>query len=94
MGDSSTKITRNRIIMALVALFIIIVAFALFLQANQHRIEDQNADYLAGSTQQTARRIDDLLTNASTNPRHYLRTLRSRLLPEKAYRSSDRKSVV
>ena len=67
MGDSSTKITRNRIIMALVALFIIIVAFALFLQANQHRIEDQNADYLAGSTQQTARRIDDLLTNASTN---------------------------
>lgn len=67
MDDSSTKITRNRIIMALVALFIIIVAFALFLQANQHRIEDQNADYLAGSTQQTARRIDDLLTNASTN---------------------------
>lgn len=67
MTDSSTQITRNRIIMAIVALVIIVIAFFAFFQANEHRIEDQNADYLAGSTQQTVRRVDDLLTNASTN---------------------------
>ncbi len=54
----------GRVAAAVGALAIVLVALFLFMNANTDRILAQNDQYLAGSTQQTARRVDDLLTNA------------------------------
>ncbi len=60
---NANSLTRNRIAAACGAIVIVVVALALFMNANTARISAQNAEYLEGSTEQTARRIDDLVTN-------------------------------
>ncbi len=67
MTTTSTNIARNRIIAALVVLALIIAAFVAFMNANQDRIVEQNGRYVEGSTQQTARRLNELFGNAEDN---------------------------
>ena len=62
--DKTKGITRNRILASLAAVVIVIIALLLFMAANTNRIYEQNARYLEGSTEQTARRINDLLSNS------------------------------
>lgn len=63
MKNNTRSLTRNRIAAACGAILIVIVALFMFMNANSSRITAQNAEYLEGSTEQTARRIDDLITN-------------------------------
>lgn len=62
--DKTKGITRNRILASLAAVVIVIIALLLFMAANTNRIYEQNARYLEGSTEQTARRINDLLSTS------------------------------
>lgn len=62
--DKTKGITRNRILASLAAVIIVIIALLLFMAANTNRIYEQNARYLEGSTEQTARRINDLLSTS------------------------------
>ncbi len=62
--NSTQNQMRGRIIAAAVAIVIVVVALLLFMSANNQRITEQNRQYLEGSTQQTARRVDDMITNA------------------------------
>ncbi len=65
MTNENTKgIARNRIIAAIAAVVVVVVALLLFMAANTNRINEQNARYLEGSTEQTARRINDLLSTS------------------------------
>ena len=56
--------TRNRIIVAVVIFALIIVAFVVFMHANERRVLDTNAAYAESTTTQTAERVDDLLISA------------------------------
>ena len=67
MTTTATSITRNRIIAALVVLALIIAAFIAFMNANLDRIVEQNGRYVEGSTEQTARRLNELFDNAQDN---------------------------
>ena len=62
--DKSLNIRRNRILAACAAIVIVIAALLIFMNVNTERITQQNADYLEGTTEQTARRVNDLLSNA------------------------------
>lgn len=61
--DKSQNIARNRILAACAAIIVVIAALMLFMNANSARITAQNAQYLEGTTNQTTRRVDDLLSN-------------------------------
>ncbi len=61
--DKSLNIRRNRILAACAAIVIVIAALLIFMNVNTERITQQNADYLEGTTEQTARRVNDLLNN-------------------------------
>lgn len=67
MTTTATSITRNRIIAALIVLALIIAAFIAFMNANLDRIVEQNGRYVEGSTEQTARRLNELFGNAQDN---------------------------
>ena len=67
MSTAIKSVTRNRIIAALVVLALIIAAFVGFMNANQDRIVEQNTRYVEGSTQQTARRLNELFGNSQSN---------------------------
>ena len=62
--DSKTK--SGRVIVIVLALAVIMGAFAVFLTMNTERINAQNAQYLQGSTQQSARRISEWMTDSQT----------------------------
>lgn len=51
----------NKILIGIIAIGIIIIALGLFVGINEDRITEQNESYLQGSTEQAARRINDLL---------------------------------
>lgn len=61
--DKSLNIRRNRILAACAAIVIVIAALLIFMNVNTERITSQNADYLEGTTEQTSRRVNDLLNN-------------------------------
>ena len=61
--DKSLNIRRNRILAACAAIVIVIAALLIFMNVNTERITQQNADYLEGTTEQTSRRVNDLLNN-------------------------------
>lgn len=61
--DKSLNIRRNRILAACAAIVIVIAALLIFMNVNTGRITQQNADYLKGTTEQTSRRVNDLLNN-------------------------------
>ena len=63
-ADSKTK--SGRVIVIVLALAVIMGAFAVFLTMNTERINAQNAQYLQGSTQQSARRISEWMTDSQT----------------------------
>ncbi len=69
MTSQAHSSIRNRIIAAVGAILIVVIALMLFMNINRDRIVEQNSSYLEGSTQQTARRIDDLLTNSLSSIR-------------------------
>lgn len=69
MTTQSRSSARNKILAAVGAIVIVVAALMLFMNANRDRIVEQNSSYLEGSTQQTARRIDDLLTNSLSSIR-------------------------
>ncbi len=53
--ETDNKTRRGRILISLVALALVIIAFFLFIAMNNERISEQNAKYLQGSTEQSAR---------------------------------------
>lgn len=65
---SLKSISRNsalwKIITATVLITIIIIGFAVFMNANNDRIVAQNANYLKDATQKTASDIDDVFDEA------------------------------
>ncbi|MCI8366581.1 MAG: response regulator [Eggerthellaceae bacterium] len=67
MTSKHISYARNRVIAAIVALLLILVAFGTFFNENHNRIVEQNADYIEGSTYQTARRIKDILDEATSH---------------------------
>lgn len=69
MTSQAHSSIRNRILAAVGAILIVVIALMLFMNINRDRIVEQNSTYLEGSTQQTARRIDDLLTNSLSSIR-------------------------
>ncbi|MEC4184229.1 response regulator [Adlercreutzia sp. R21] len=69
MTETDNKIRRGRIIIALIALAVVVAAFFLFITMNNDRISAQNAQYLEGSTQQSARRISEWMTDSQTEVR-------------------------
>ncbi len=69
VNDQNHKLLRNRIIAVALAILAVVIALLVFLTMNRARIEDQNSDYLQGSTQQTTRRIDDMLSSALSSIR-------------------------
>ena len=69
MTETDNKVRRGRILIALAALAVVIVAFVLFVTMNSERISAQNAQYLEGSTQQSARRISEWMTDSQTEVR-------------------------
>ena len=77
--DKSLNVTRNRILAACAAIVIVVVALLIFMNANTSRITSQNADYLEGTTEQTSRRVNDLLNNGlatvQTSAKIYSQTL-------------------
>ena len=79
--DKSLNITRNRILAACGAIVIVIAALLVFMNVNTNRITSQNADYLEGTTEQTTRRVNDLLSNGlatvQTAAKVYSQTLTS-----------------
>lgn len=68
---SLKSISRNsalwKIITATVLITIIIIGFAVFMNANSDRIVAQNANYLKDATQKTALDIDDVFDEAEKN---------------------------
>ena len=69
MLRTQSSYTRNKIIAAVVALALIVAAFAAFMNANHDRIVEQNSVYIEGSTSQTARRMSDILDEATSHVR-------------------------
>lgn len=69
MSRTQSSYTRNKIIAAVVALALIIAAFAAFMNANHNRIVEQNSVYIEGSTYQTARRMSNILDEATSHVR-------------------------
>ena len=51
----------KRILVTCFMMCMVVIAFAVFSKANQHRIEEQNARYLEDAARQTAKRIDEIL---------------------------------
>ncbi len=66
MMETDNKTRRGRILISLVALALVIIAFFLFIAMNNERISEQNAKYLQGSTEQSARRINEWMTDSQT----------------------------
>ncbi|WP_282191111.1 hybrid sensor histidine kinase/response regulator [Adlercreutzia caecimuris] len=66
MMETDNKTRRGRILISLVALALVIIAFFLFITMNNERISEQNAKYLQGSTEQSARRINEWMTDSQT----------------------------
>ena len=66
MTGTDNKVRRGRIIVILAALAVVIAAFVLFTSMNNERISEQNAKYLQGSTEQSARRINEWMTDSQT----------------------------
>lgn len=64
--ETDNKTRRGRILISLVALALVIIAFFLFITMNNERISEQNAKYLQGSTEQSARRINEWMTDSQT----------------------------
>ena len=62
MTETDNKMRYGRIASILIALAIVIAAFALFTTRNNERISEQNTKYLQGSTEQSARRISEWMT--------------------------------
>ena len=66
MTETDNKTRYGRIALVLIALAIVIAAFALFTTMNNERISEQNTKYLQGSTEQSARRISEWMTDSQT----------------------------
>ena len=66
MTGTDNKARRGRIVVILAALAVVIAAFFLFTSMNNERISEQNAKYLQGSTEQSARRINEWMTDSQT----------------------------
>lgn len=66
MTGTDNKTRYGRIAVILIALAIVIAAFALFTTMNNERISEQNTKYLQGSTEQSARRISEWMTDSQT----------------------------
>lgn len=60
------KTRSGRIIVVVLAFLVVVLAFVLFFTMNTERINEQNAKYLQGSTEQSARRIDEWMTDSQT----------------------------
>ena len=66
MASTNNTYRIGRVVVALCAAAIIVAAFVLFLTMNNERINEQNAKYLQGSTEQSARRIDEWMSDSQT----------------------------
>ena len=66
MTETDNKTRYGRIASILIALAIVIAAFALFTTMNNERISEQNTKYLQGSTEQSARRISEWMADSQT----------------------------
>ncbi len=66
MTETDNKTRYGRIAVILIALAIVIAAFALFTTMNNERISEQNTKYLQGSTEQSARRISEWMADSQT----------------------------
>ena len=69
MTETNNKVRRGRILIALAALVVVVAAFFIFVTMNNERVSAQNAQYLEGSTQQSARRISEWMTDSQTEVR-------------------------
>ena len=69
MTETDNKVRRGRILIALAALVVVVAAFFIFVTMNNERVSAQNAQYLEGSTQQSARRISEWMTDSQTEVR-------------------------
>ena len=69
MTETDNKVRRGRILIALAALVVVVAAFFIFVTMNSERVSTQNAQYLEGSTQQSARRISEWMTDSQTEVR-------------------------
>lgn len=63
-NDVRTGDTRFKVMAAIIAIVVVLVALLLFIVANSARITEQNDNYLQNSTNQSARRINDLLNRS------------------------------
>jgi len=66
MTETDNKTRYGRIVVIFIALAIAIAAFVLFITMNNERISEQNTKYLQGSTEQSARRISEWMTDSQT----------------------------
>lgn len=66
MTETDNKTRYGRIAVILIALAIVIAAFVSFIAMNNERIYEQNTKYLQGSTEQSARRISEWMTDSQT----------------------------
>lgn len=66
MTETDNKTRYGRIVVIFIALAIVIAAFVLFITMNNERISEQNTKYLQGSTEQSARRISEWMTDSQT----------------------------
>lgn len=69
MSGANEKVKYGRVAVILLAAVVVIAAFVLFITMNNERINEQNAKYLQGSTEQSARRIDEWMTDSQTEIR-------------------------
>lgn len=66
MNGTQTMNKRGGLLFALAAIIVVVAAFVLFVNMNNDRITAQNAQYLQGSTEQSARRISEWMTDSQT----------------------------
>ena len=66
MTETDNKTRYGRIAVILIALAIVIAALVSFIAMNNERIYEQNTKYLQGSTEQSARRISEWMTDSQT----------------------------
>lgn len=66
MTETDNKTRYGRIVVIFIALAIVIAAFVLFITMNNERISEQNTKYLQDSTEQSARRISEWMTDSQT----------------------------
>ena len=78
MTETDNKTRYGRIASILIALAIVIAAFALFTTMNNERISEQNTKYLQGSTEQSARRISEWMADSQTEIKLCPRCTRAR----------------